>query len=143
KPRTIRGTNVQIISVGHKGKYVGVLGLFRKNNRYELKYELVKMGEEYNSPDNVNNPIYKLMEDYARTVRDHKYMKKFPRGPHPLQVQLKAKGIHTEYAGSDSCTRCHAAELLVWMRGNPGPDGKLPDRRHSIAYDGLVNATKP
>ena len=42
-----------VVSVGHKGRYVGVVGVWKTNKPaqpYELKYQLVELGEEFVTP---------------------------------------------------------------------------------------------
>ena len=46
-PKT--GAKTMLLGLGHKGKYVGVVGVFRTgkaNQPFELKYQLVEMDEE-------------------------------------------------------------------------------------------------
>jgi Cytochrome c554 and c-prime len=120
-----------VVSVGWKGRYVGLIGLFANagvNKGYSLKYESVSIGPEFDTPNNpqiiANHPLMKLMEQYTREVRDFKdkdgkrYIDKFPRSPHPMQVEMKPLGIATEYVGSKECRRCHDAAYEIWDKSH-------------------------
>ena len=50
-PTAVNGGKTLIVQVGHKGQYVGVVGVFKSNGGYDLKYQLVPLGEEYLTPD--------------------------------------------------------------------------------------------
>ena len=82
RPPKVIGTTT-VVSVGHKGRYVGVIGLFQKpdNKGYFLKYQLVSMGEEYETPSNpetiAKHPVMNLWEEYAKEVEKEKYIERF------------------------------------------------------------------
>lgn len=122
----------KIITLGHKGRYVGVVGVFREAGarHYRLEYQLVRIGPEYETPDGQEkgHPIMALMEEYARQVRDGKYLSRYPPAPHPVQVNFPK----AYYVGSERCASCHEHEYQVWA-----------DSAHRHAYDTLVNAKRP
>lgn len=132
-PRHAPGTQTLIIETGHKGRYVGALGIFKKNNAYELHYQLVPLTEEYLTPHDPvaekGDRILAMLEDYARQVRDRNMLGKYPQRPHPHQVQV---GNHKlEYIGSDKCMGCHAQEYQKWK-----------ETSHSHALDALKHIAK-
>src|SRR5262249_18381529 len=44
----VNNGKTQIVQIGHKGRYVGVVGAFKKaGGGYDLLYQLVPLGEEY------------------------------------------------------------------------------------------------
>src|SRR5581483_10129749 len=71
-PSEVKGTvaKTQIIMIGHKGRYVGVVGVWRKDKSYELKYQLVSMSQDFDTPrgKEKENSILALMEEYALTT---------------------------------------------------------------------------
>src|SRR5207245_1907514 len=74
KPERIVG-KTQIISVGYKGKYVGVVGVTKTGDAgkpFEMRYQLVKLGEEYLTPQGKEsqNPVLTLMEQYTKTLKE-------------------------------------------------------------------------
>src|SRR5439155_23082086 len=91
-----------VLRIGHKGRYVGVLGAFRTGKAaqpWELRYQLVKMAPEYETPagKEKGHPLMDLMEDYALEVKDGNYLAKYPRRKHPTQLSFPK----AEYVGSE------------------------------------------
>jgi Cytochrome c554 and c-prime len=132
-PKT--GTKTMLVSLGHKGKYVGVVGVFRTGKAarpFELKYQLVEMGEEFMTPKGkeANQPIVKLMEEYTAELKKDNYLGQYPQIP--LPIQATAKGKVPTFVGTERCTECHAAAEKVWK-----------DTPHSHAYKTLVDAKQP
>ena len=62
-----------LISLGHKAKDVGVVGVFRtgKAGAVRVRYQLVEMTEDFVTPKGkeANQPIVKLMEAYTKELR--------------------------------------------------------------------------
>ncbi|MCS7047001.1 MAG: hypothetical protein NZO58_11650 [Gemmataceae bacterium] len=125
QPRDVAG--VRVITVGHKGKYVGVLGVWKKGERFETKYEMVLVGPEY-EPRN-DNPVTKLMDDYAERVKARELSTHFGLARHKTQVLLPQGA---KYIGSEACASCHQHAYDIWEKS-----------KHAHAYDTLVEATKP
>lgn len=129
------GQKTLIVQVGHKGRYVGVLGVFKKAaGGVDLKYQLVPLGEEYITPGTEAeaqkaNPILPILESYARQVKDRKYIDDVPRVPHPAQI-LEPK-YNLTYIGSEKCQNCHAAEFVKWQ-----------GTQHSHAFEALEKQAK-
>ena len=133
-PVTIGKT--MVVSVGHKGRYVGVVGVWKTNKGaqpYELKYQLVELGEEFLTPkgEAANHKIVALMEQYKRQLRDENYLGKYPQVTHPNEIAA-GKGNTPEYIGSDNCKNCHADAYKKWTH-----------TPHSHAYQTLVDAKEP
>ncbi len=124
-----------VAALGHKGKYLGVVGVFRTGQAehpYELRYQLVEMSEAFLTPKDRENdqPIVKMMEDYTRELRDRKYLDHYGQMRHSLQVAVK--GVVPTYIGSDKCKKCHEAAYDVWAK-----------TKHFEAYKTLVEAKDP
>jgi hypothetical protein len=132
KPERVGDT--LIVSVGHKGRYVGLVGMFRNNgnagNRpFELQYELAALGEEFETPKGAPpNPVMKMMEDYAMEVKTGGYLSKYPQRKHVIQVAF----ANAEYVGSERCKKCHQTVYKAWQ-----------DTPHFHAYQELVKADRP
>jgi hypothetical protein len=113
------GQKTLVIQVGHKGRYVGVVGAFKRpGGGVDLKYQLVPLGEEYITPGTEAlaqkaNPILSILEGYAKQVKDWKLIREVPRVPHPAQI-LEPK-LNLTYIGSAKCQNCHAAEFVKWQ----------------------------
>lgn len=122
-----------VIGVGHKGRYVGVLGFFLSTNAkqpYTLRYQLAALGEEFETPkgQEETNPVLALMEAYAKEVKFGNYLAKYPQRPHPLQVDYP----NATYVGSDACLKCHQEAYKVWSNS-----------AHAQAFQSLVNSERP
>jgi hypothetical protein len=133
--------NTFIVRVGHKGKNVGVVGVYRTGNPakpFDMRYQLVPMGPDYKTPagKEKDNPILALMETYAREVQKDDYLAKYGKIPHSTQVSVKGMpalaGARTGYVGSEACKDCHKTAFAIW--------GKTD---HAKAYQTLVTAKNP
>jgi hypothetical protein len=129
--------DTMVLGVGHKSRNLGVVGVFpaKAPGSVELKYQLVSIGPEYETPPGQegSNPVIALMEKYAQEVKDGNYLGKFPHSKHAIQLQFP----NAKYVGSATCGNCHVDAYKVWeARGIAGP-------KHSRAFASLVNAKRP
>jgi hypothetical protein len=124
-----------IVRVGHKGREIGMVGVYRSGNQdkpFELHYQLVPVGPEYETPPgkDADNPILGQLEKYAQEVKRGNYLAHYANTKHP--IQLHPKYAKATYVGSERCKNCHAESYKVW-KNSP----------HSHAYDTLVKAKRP
>ncbi len=131
QPSVVNGT--QFITVGHKGKYVGVLGVWKTNAGHDYKYEMVLMGPELDPK--AGNAVAQLLEGYTKQVMNQKLMEKYPRTPHRTQVLLRDKNIETRYIGSEICAGCHPGAHAIWSKNE--------NHGHNVAFETLKKAEKP
>ncbi|HEY1375630.1 MAG TPA: multiheme c-type cytochrome, partial [Gemmataceae bacterium] len=135
--------NTMIIRVGHKGKFIGVVGAFRTANPakpFDLYYQLVPMGEEYETPkgQEANHPVLTLLDHYAQEVKDQNFLGRVPQRPVPLSPVLTPLGVKPPaYVGTDKCVACHQHQVdrtaAVWQNS-----------KHAHAYTALSKvASKP
>jgi hypothetical protein len=126
----VPGVPTLIFNIGHKGRYVGVVGAFRNATGYDLKYQLVAIGPEYETPDGQEaaNPIMGLMTSYAKEVKAGQYIIRYRTSPHPVQVAFP----QARYVGSDRCAGCHASAHEKWEKS-----------LHAKAYETLVQEKHP
>jgi nitrate reductase cytochrome c-type subunit len=127
-----------IVRVGHKGRYVGVVGAFRTGQAarpFDLRYQLITVGPEYETPrgKEATNPVMALMEEYAQEVRDRDYLSKYPRTTHKVQHAFP----NAKYVGSERCAGCHKEAYEVWLKADE------QGHSHSHAYNTLVKADRP
>ncbi len=106
-----------VVRVGHKGRFVGVLGAFKAPTGFDLKYQLVPLGEEFVTAGTEDaarklNPALTLLDTYAEQVKARNLMGKFPAGPHPAQAAQPKYDL--SFVGSGACKKCHAAEYAKW-----------------------------
>jgi len=132
--QVVGGTN--LITLGHKGRYVGVVGVWKKpGGGYDMKYELVAMGPEWTTPaaKEAGHPIMRMMEnEFAARVAKLNLAAKFPRFDHQTQLQLRPKGVEAKFIGSEKCANCHPFADQVWAKTG-----------HAHAFDTLVNDVNP
>ena len=114
--QVVPGTPTQILEIGHKGKYVGVVGVFRKGNKLELKYELVRMDPGFQPAPGQKNAIIDVLERYSRQVKDENLLDAYIRSPHPIQVDpwVQQQYGGSRFIGSDACQSCHPNEWNTW-----------------------------
>ena len=125
--------NCQIARVGHKGKYVGVFGIFREpNGAMTLKYNQVKLDDEFEtSKDKADDsPVMKLLEGYTKEVKDKKLINQWPRVAHEMQVKFPKEKV--AYVGSEACNKCHNVEYQIWDAS-----------KHADAFKALETAKRP
>jgi hypothetical protein len=136
-PEPVAGTQVQIITLGHKGKYVGVLGAYRgkqPSRPWEWKYQLVRIGPEFETPkgQEAAHPVMIAMEDYTKKVKAANLLAQHIQSLHPVQLVFPK----SKYVGSKRCQDCHPSAYQVWE--NPGMK-----KWHSRAYKTLEDAKNP
>ena len=127
----------QIIRVGHKGRYVGAVAVFRDaNGKLEYRYDLVPMSGDFKTKpeDKATSVGLKLLEDYTKEVKDKDLLSLYAQIAHPMQVMfpIPAARFQPHYVGSARCKECHAAEFQVWDTS-----------KHAEAFETLVNNKKP
>lgn len=134
-PLSIVGGETMVLTVGHKGQHLGVVGAFRTGNPnqpYQLRYHLVRVDPEFETPKGKekDHPMMQLMEQYAKEVKDGNYLAQYKKTTHEIQTLLPKP--MPEYAGSDSCQACHAHAYKVW-KNSP----------HSHAFNTLEKSQHP
>ncbi len=135
--RPINGTPTNVINMGHKGRYVGLVGVYRKakGDGFDFRFQIVSMDPSYETPvgKEADNPALQGLEKYTLQVKNDKMIDKAPRSQHPVQVFLANQKRKSEYVGSDSCKGCHENAWDVWQKTG-----------HSHAFDALtVKAKNP
>jgi hypothetical protein len=134
------GRQTLVIGLGQKGKYVGVVGLFRTNdpkNPFTARYQPVELTEkDFQTPQGKedSHPIVHLMEDYTKQLRNEDYLRKIAdqqKSPVFPGLQSVPPGAQPRYVGSERCMKCHEHAYNVWK--------KTP---HSWAYKTLVEEAK-
>lgn len=129
------GRQTMVVSLGHKGKYVGVVGVFPTGNNaapLTLRYELVQMSPNFATPpDKVNgHKIIELMEAYTAELKKGNFLKRVPQTRHLMQVQMPDPA--PTYVGSQACKACHKSAFKVWENSD-----------HHKAYQTLAKAERP
>lgn len=126
-----------VVGLGHKGKYIGLVGAFRTSNPqkpFDLYYQLVLMDPIYETAPGkeADSPMLALLEEYTKEVQQGNYLNTYVglKTPHPIQMEPEFKDAR--YVGSEKCQKCHDHAYKVWKRS-----------AHAHAYQSLVKATRP
>jgi hypothetical protein len=140
EPEIVKEAGSFLVTIGHKGKYIGAVGINRsgkESSKFQLRYQLVRMSEDLETPKGKEkgHPILEQMEAYTTELKGSRdtgeFLAKFLPSKHPRQVD-KAADKKPVYVGSERCKSCHKSAYEVWSRSG-----------HSHAYETLVKATRP
>jgi 2',3'-cyclic-nucleotide 2'-phosphodiesterase (5'-nucleotidase family) len=126
-----RRGDTMLVSLGHKGKNVGLVGVWRAaEGKLELKYQLVPMTEHFELPDDKTNPARESMRDYVLRVQRDGFLEKWPRSSHPMQLDFP----EAKYVGAQTCgtAGCHPQTYATWK-----------DTKHAHAYENLAKYGRP
>jgi hypothetical protein len=107
----------QTIEIGHKGKYVGLIGVYRDGKAYRLQHENVLMSPAWETKkgEEKQNKVIALMENYNDQLKRQDMLAKFPRSLHYNQIPLANQtGLKATYVGTDRCADCHEHAAQVW-----------------------------
>ena len=133
--------NTMIVSAGQKGRHVSVVGAFKTTSPakpYELRYQLVTIGPEYETPKGLDrtNPVHAILQEYAQRVKNNNLLAEFTKNPskHQVQVELQKIGFPgSKYVGSEKCKQCHESAYNI-----------LQNSKHVHAYQTLeTKAVRP
>lgn len=139
--RTKAGGESLVVQVGKKGKFVGVVGVWKTGKAgqpFEFKYQRAEMTEDLMTPEakKKDHPVIKLIDEYTQTLKAHNYLEKYGQMKHPIQVLPAVAGLRNPveptYVGSEACKRCHEHAYDKWK-----------ETPHSHAYKTLVTAKDP
>ena len=142
----------KLLLPGHKGKYVGVVGLFKQpSGGYEIKYELVNLSPAFETPVDAvkKQPVMALLEEYSDTVKKMDFLAEYGqkfREDHPTQKALAPAQVEAKFIGSEACSNCHAAEYQKWE--TTAHSAAYTGRKKNLANNdpgvkGLVDARDP
>lgn len=120
--------DTRFISLGHKGKYVGLLGVYRKGSGLNFEYQLQELGPYFELPRDKTNPVREAMRDYVVRVHSSNLLERWPKGSHPVQVEQP----EAKYVGATACKDCHKS---AWAVCSNSP--------HAHAYESLVKKGEP
>jgi 2',3'-cyclic-nucleotide 2'-phosphodiesterase (5'-nucleotidase family) len=135
-----------ISRVGHRGRYVGMMGVFRTGqsaNPFLKRFQIVEMSEDYETDKDKEaaNPILKILQDYAQEVKAQKFVEQVEQRKHPVALMFPNEKV--TFVGSDQCKGCHShlKECAIWESVILGSKKK---HSHAKAFEALTKyAVKP
>jgi Cytochrome c554 and c-prime len=123
EPQRLNGGKTLLVTVGQRGKYVGVVGLY-PDEKEPCRYQLVSLGTRYNGPA---KPMKTVIEDeFRKALEDQRVVENFPRHDYVDG----APGA--TFVGAENCKFCHMNTFNKWMT-----------TKHSQAYVALEHDPKP
>jgi len=94
-----------LLTVGHKGKYAGVLGLYPKDEKTPFRYELVDLNMDRFAHDKAMDVF---LAEYQQALRDNlsDVFADLPEGFPPREG---------EFVGAKKCAECHKKNFDKWV----------------------------
>lgn len=114
EPEIIEGTQAQMIQVGTKGMYVGVVGVF-DDTESPIRYQRVPLDSRFTDSED----MLKLLASYQQQLKQ--------LGLEGLGIRPIAHPTGHQFVGSAKCGECHTDAYEVWA-----------DSRHAHATQTLV-----
>jgi hypothetical protein len=123
------------MEIGHKGRYIGLIGVYKTGDEFTLKHENVLMSPDWQTEKGKekDNPVIALMEEYNRKLKNEDILAMFSRSPHFNQIPEQGKGgLKATYVGSARCIECHADAGQVWTNQGPKSHHKAVETLESL-----------
>jgi hypothetical protein len=123
EPDLVNGGKTMLVSLGKKGKYVGVVG-FNPRAVERMRFQLVTLDAKY---DGLGAPMKHLIQDdYRKTLKSAGVVEQFVRHNNP------GAAPGAIFLGAESCKQCHPKTFEFWSGTN-----------HAQAFDSLLDDPKP
>jgi len=123
EPETVNKGHTTLVSVGKKGKFVGVVGFFPNTDK-SVRVQIQSLNSRYNGPAEAMKKV--VEDDYRGLLKANKIVENFPRHGY-----VNAAPGAT-FVGVDACKSCHPNTVAKWGT-----------TKHARAYDSLVSDPKP
>ncbi len=121
-PEMVNDGKTMLITIGQKGKYAGVVGLFPASPT-KLRYQRVMLNGRFNGPA---EPMRKLIEDeFQEILKGTRVVENFPRHDYIPAAPGSA------FVGAETCKTCH-----------PNPFAKWATTKHARAFEDIVHDPK-
>jgi Cytochrome c554 and c-prime len=115
-----------LVTVGHKGKCVGVVGLF-PGATPAYRYQRVRLDQVYDGPA---KPMKDIIEgEFRETLKQQKAVENYPKHGH---VAGAGDASGATFVGVDACEKCHPATVESWR-----------ETKHAHAFASLEKDPKP
>jgi hypothetical protein len=123
KPKTLNGGLTWLVQVGHKGQYLGAIGL-PKNKKSPRLYQRLVMNDRYDSSKSRGEAMRKLIdEDYVGELKAADVLASYTKQSYLFPGKEPSKAT---YVGAEACKNCH-----------PNTYNKWASTKHAQAYDAL------
>lgn len=115
KPEAIEGTPSQMVQVGVKGMYAGLIGLYDDPNQ-PLRYQRIALTDQFPDSQRITELFQRYQEELQLT------------GLEGLGLRPLMHSSNRRFVGSEKCGECHTEAFEIW-KGTP----------HSHATDSIVH----
>ena len=120
---TANDGKTMIVSVGHKGKFVGVVGIFEPAEpRY--RYQRVALDTRYKGPAAAMKTV--IEGEFRDSLKAQGIVENF------LRHDFVNAASNAKYVGAESCKTCHPNTYAKWA-----------STKHALAYASLEKDPKP
>jgi hypothetical protein len=120
---TLNGGKTLLVTVGQKGKYAGLVGIF-DDKASPLRYQRITLGNQFKGPAKAMKDV--VEDEYRRTLKDQGVAARFPK-----HDDVNAPP-HARFVGVDACKACHPNTFARWA-----------GTKHALAYQSLEKDPKP
>jgi hypothetical protein len=122
EPEMVNNGKTMLITIGQKGKYTGVVGLFPDADQ-KLRYQRVTLNDRYNGPA---TPIRDLIEkEFQDMLQGAKVVETF------TQHNYINAAPGSTFVGAETCKTCHPNTFAKWA-----------STRHAQAFEDIVHDPK-
>jgi hypothetical protein len=115
KPEPIPGTKSQMIQVGVKGMYVGLVGLY-DDAANPIRYQRLALSSQFDDSPR----MLELFKQYQRQLKDTGFAR--------LGVRPISHRSSRNFVGSEKCGDCHSRAFEIWQKSD-----------HALATEHLVH----
>ncbi|MFM8326675.1 MAG: multiheme c-type cytochrome, partial [Pirellulaceae bacterium] len=115
KPEAIEGTPSQMVQVGVKGMYAGLIGLYDDPNQ-PVRYQRIALTDQFPDSQRMTELFQRYQEELQLT------------GLEGLGLRPLMHSSNRRFVGSEKCGECHTQAFEIW-KGTP----------HSHATDSIVH----
>ncbi len=122
-PELLNGGKTMLVTVGQKGKNVGVFG-FYKDGEQAPKYQLVTLNKRYDGPATAMKKL--IQTEYRETLKAAGIVENI------LRHDLASAPTGSRFVGVDACKTCHPKTVEHWKT-----------TKHAEAYETLLHDPKP
>ncbi len=126
EPELLNGGKTRLITVGHKGRNVGVLGFYSDPSN-PPKFQLQILNKRFDGPGTATNAMKKLIQDeYRETLKAAGVVENM------LRHELATAPSGSRFVGAETCKTCHPRTYENWL-----------ETGHASAFETLLGDKKP
>ena len=125
EPEILNEGRTRLISVGRKGQYVGVLGLYTTPDQ-KFRYQRVDLNQRYNCKTEAMRKL--IDEDFQDALRQADVLSSYPRRAYVFANNAPSDAT---FVGAETCKNCHPKTYEKWASTG-----------HAKAYEALVSNPK-